>query len=414
MPVSPQIRRLSFLFLSLAGCLPGQENTTEKPAEVLIEELVRDSQKHIKPRPERPARDVLRLAETAADLLAEDITAYTARLGDIVAACLKANRPDDALFLAEKMRLLGDESGFSRLMLASAHAGRTDEALAHLESLENRRTRLSGVRLRDITRDTVIARGLLSTGKADMGTLASLDPDTRMEAETAWLAAGKLASPPLTLDAVLKRLKKEGVSPLTSAHYVVTALEKALPTLPEEAVKPFADQAGSICTETHHPGAHHVLLELAQVMWNHKKQHPLANQAMTRYLALAAKYPAQAEWKGPYFADAVPVLLAWGEKDLAVKAAHDARATLEKVFVADVPRCLAAAAKAAHQAGMTAERDQALVDALISAKRHPHPRVAGDAAVECCLVLSDLGLPASEGVYKQLAEILYQEAAEKP
>lgn len=414
MVVFPHIRCLSFTALCLASWLPAQENTPEKPAAALIEELVKDSQKHLKPRPQRPARDALRLAESAADLLASDITAYTSRLGDIVSACLQADRADDALFLAEKMRQLGDESGFTRLMIASAQAGRLDEARGPLESVQKNLPRLTGVRRRNAERDVVITRGLLAETSADMALLTTLEPDTRLEAETAWLRAGKLASPPLNADAVRSRLKKEGVSPLAAARYAITALEKALPSLAEPEVKAFADLVGPLCTEAPHPGAHHVLLDLSRVLWPQEIHRPLARKAMNRYLALAASYPEQAEWKGPYFADAVPLLLEWGEKDLASKAAGDSRATLEKVFVADVPRALVAAARAAHQTGLTTQRDQALIDALTSSRKHPHPRVAADAAVECCLVHASLDLPVSDAVYQQLASILQLEAAGNP
>lgn len=210
---STHIRRLSLLALSLPAWLPAQETTAEKPAAALIEELVKDSQRHIRPRPARPARDALRLAESAADLLASDVTAYTTRLGDLVTACLREERPDDALFLAEKMRLLGDESGFTRLMLASAQQGSEEEARGHLMTVEKNVPRLSGVRRRDAERDVVITRGLLGKEAADMTTLTVLEPDTRLEAETAWLRAGKLPSPPRTPDAVRARLKQEAVSP---------------------------------------------------------------------------------------------------------------------------------------------------------------------------------------------------------
>ena len=411
---STHIRRLSLLALSLPAWLPAQETTAEKPAAALIEELVKDSQRHIRPRTARPARDALRLAESAADLLASDVTAYTTRLGDLVTACLREERPDDALFLAEKMRLLGDESGFTRLMLASAQQGREEEARGHLMTVEKNVPRLSGVRRRDAERDVVITRGLLGKEAADMTTLTVLEPDTRLEAETAWLRAGKLPSPPRTPDAVRARLKQEAVSPLAAARFALTALEIALPSLPEHEVKPFADLVGPLCTESHHPGAHHLLLDLARVLWAQEKYRPLARQAISRYLAQAAAYPVQAEWKGPYFADAVPLLLEWGEKDLAAQAARDARATLEKVFIADVPRALAAAARAAHQADMPAQRDQMLIDMLAAGRKHPHPRVAADAAVECCLVHAAVDLPMSDAVYQQLAQILQLESVGTP
>lgn len=414
MVVFPHIRCLSFTAFCLASWLPAQENTPEKPAAALIEELVKDSQKHLKPRPQRPARDALRLAENAADLLASDVTAYTSRLGDIVSACLQAAREDDARFLAEKMRQLGDESGFTRLMLASAQSGRLDEARHHLESVQKNLPRLTGVRRRDAERDVVIARGLLAEKSADMALLTALEPDTRLEAETAWLRAGKLTTPPLTPDAVRARLKLEVTSPLAAARYAITAFEKALPSLAAADVKAFTDLVGPLCTESHHPGAHHVLLDLARLLWPQEIHRPLARKAMNHYLALAASYPEQAEWKGPCFADAVPLLLEWGEKDLAAKAAGDARATLEKVFVAHVPRALAAAARAAHQTGLTAQRDQALIDALTAGQQHPHPRVAADAAVECCLVHASLDLPVSDAVYQQLTSILQLEDAANP
>lgn len=188
----------------------------------------------------------------------------------------------------------------------------------------------------------------------------------------------------------------------------------ALPSLPEHEVKPFADLVGPLCTESHHPGAHHLLLDLARVLWTQEKHRPIARQAISRYLAQAAAYPVQAEWKGPYFADAVPLLLEWGEKDLAAQAARDARATLEKVFIADVPRALAAAARAAHQADMPAQRDQMLIDMLAAGRKHPHPRVAADAAVECCLVHAAVDLPMSDAVYQQLAQILQLESVGTP
>ncbi len=400
---------LPALLLSLTACLVlAQESSSGiQSVEKLIEGLVVDSQKHAKPRAERPKRDAIRLAESCADLLADDVPAYTTRLGDVVAANLKAERLEDALLLSEKMRQLGDESGFTRIMLAHLHAGRREETAALIPGIENNLPRLSLVRRRHAERDLAITKGLLAEKTARLEDLKNLEPDIRLEVEAEWLRAGKLAEPPATLEAVKARISKEAAGPLASAHFAIAALEKALPTLPEDQELPFIDFVGPLCAETHHPGAHHAMLDLAKALWQKERLRPQARKAMTRYLGQSAAYPEQAEWKGPYFADAVPVLLEWGEKDLATKAARDARDKLEKVFAADVSHALVAAARAAHLVGMTAERDQALVDAVAAARRYPHPRISADAAVECCLLHAALDLPLSDPVYQQIAAILH-------
>ena len=377
----------------------------------LIEELVADSQKHAKPRVEYPKRDAIRLAESCADLLAEDVPSYTDRLGDVVAANLTAGRMEDAELLSEKMRQLRDESGFVRVMLDHLHDNRREVALAMIPGIEKNLPRLSLVRRRKAERDIAISRGLMAEKSASLEDLKNLEPDIRLEVEAEWLRAGKLPEPPLTLDAVKARISREGSGPLASARFAIAAFEKALPTLPVESALTFIDYVGPLCTETHHPGAHHAMLDLAKVLWQHEKFRPQARKAMTRYLGQTASYPEQAEWKAPYFADAVPLLLEWGEKDLAMKAAKDAREKLEKVFAADVSRALVAAARAAHLMGMTAERDQALTDAVASARRYPHPRVGADAAVECCLLHAELKLQLSDTVYKQVSAILHLDEA---
>ncbi len=399
------------ILLYLTACVAAQEVAQVTSTEKLIEGLVIDSQKHAKPRTERPKRDAIRLAEFCSDLLADDVPGYTARLGDVVAANLKAGRMDDALLLSEKMRQLGDESGFTHLMLFHARAGRKAETAAQIPGIEKSLPRLSLVRRRNAERDLAITKGLMAEKTANPDDLKDLEADIRLEVETEWLRLGKLAAPPLTLDAVKARIFKEAAGPLASVRFAIVALEKALPTLSEDLAKPFIDFIGPLCTETHHPGAHHSLLDLARILWPNPKLRPEASKAMTRYLGQTASYPEQAEWKGPYFADAVPVLLEWGEKELASKAAKDSRAKLEKVFAADVSRALVAAARAAHQVGMTSERDQMLVDALSSARRYPHPRVAADAGVECCLFYSELELPIGDKVYQQIAAILHLDEA---
>jgi hypothetical protein len=373
----------------------------------LIDELIVDSQKHAKQRVEYPKRDAIRLAESCADLLAEDVPSYTERLGDVVLANLKAGRTNDAQFLSEKMRQLGNESGFLGVMMDHLHASRRDEALALIPDIQKSLSRLSLVRRRVSERDIAICQGLLAEKSAKLEDLEKLEPDIRLEVETEWLKSGKHPQPPLTLDAVKTRINKEVGGPLASAHFVVVALEKILPKLPDQDVLPFIEYVGSFCTETHHPGAHHAMLDLAKVLWQHQTLRTQARKAMTRYLEQSASYPEQAEWKGPYFADAVPVLLEWEEKDLAKKAAKDAREKLDKVFVADVAHALIAAARAAHLVGLPAERDQALVDAVAVARRYPHPRVGANAAVECCLLHAELELQLSDSVYKQLSGILH-------
>lgn len=408
MPNSFYIFRLALIVPLLTACLAlSQDVSSAVSTEKLIEELVADSQKHAKPRAEYPKRDSIRLAESCANLLAADVPSYTARLGDVVTANLKAGRLDDALLISEKMRLLGEESGFTQLMLYHLHAGRKSEAAALIPDIEKSLPRLSMVRRRNAERDIAVTKGLMAEKSDNLDYLKHLEPDIRLEAETEWLRAGKLAEPPKTLDAVKARISKEASGTQASVRFAITALEKALPSLSEEQAGPFIDYVGPLCTESHHPGAHHGLLDLARVLWPHEKLRPQARKAMNRYLAQTAAYPEQAEWKGPYFADAVPVLLEWGEKELATKAAKDAREKLEKVFVADAPRALVAAARAAHLVGSETERDQALADAVASARRYPHPRIGADAAVECCLLHAELDLPLSDKAYEQIAALLH-------
>ena len=397
------------VFFLTASVVSAQELRPTVTTEKLIEELAADSQKHGRPRAQHTKRDAIHLAESCANLLADDVPTYTERLGDVVTANLNAGRKDDALLLAEKMRQLGDESGFTRHMLAHIRAGRRQEASALIPDIEKSLPRLPLVRRRSAERDLSVTKGLMAEKSANLEDLKHLEPDIRLEVETAWLEAGKLADPPATLAAVKARIAKEASGPLASVRFAIAALGKILPTLPEDQVRPFIDFIGPLCTESHHPGAHHGLLDLAKALWGHEKHRSQARKAMNRYLAQAAAYPEQAEWKGPYFADAVPVFLEWGEKDLAAKAAKDARANLEKVFAADVSRALVAAARAAHLVGMTMERDQALADAVGAARRYPHPRVGADAAVECCLLQAELGLPLSDKVYQQIAAILHME-----
>jgi hypothetical protein len=408
MPISNYLLCLPIMALLSCPCLvSAQDLSSIASTEKLIEELMVDSQKHAKPRAEYPKRDAIRLAESCADLLAADVPSYTARLGDVVAANLKAGRLDDALMLSEKMRLLGEESGFTRLMLYHLHAGRKPEAAALIPDIEKSLPRLSMVRRRNAERDIAITKGLMAEKSGNLVDLKHLEPDIRLEVETEWLRAGKLAEPPKTLEAVKARISKEASGALASVRFAITAMEKALPALPEERAFPFIDYVGQLCTESHHPGAHHGLLDLARTLWSHEKLRSHASKAMNRYLAQTAAYPEQAEWKGPYFADAVPVLLEWGEKDLAIKAAKDARDKLAKVFIADSSRALVAAARAAHRVGSETERDQALADAVASARRYPHPRIAADAALECCLLHAELNLPFSDKAYEQIAALLH-------
>lgn len=409
--ILPSPRPILILMYLTACVAAAQDGAQVISTEKLIEGLVTDSQKHAKPRTERPKRDPIRLAEFCADLLADDVPGYTARLGDVVAANLKAGRMDDALLLSKKMRQLGDESGFTFLMLHHVRAGRKTETAELMPDIEKSLPRLSMVRRRNAEKDLAITKGLMADKTANPDDLKDLEPDIRLEVETEWLRLGKLADPPLTLDAAKARIFKEAAGPLASVRFAIVALEKALPKLSEDQARTFIDFIGPLCTETLHPGAHHTLLDLARILWPNPKLRPEASKAMTRFLAQTASYPEQAEWKGPYFADAVPVLLEWGEKELASKAAKDSRAKLEKVFLADVSHALVAAARAAHQVGMTSERDQMLLDAVSAARRYPHPRVGADAAVECCLFYAELELPMGDKVYQQIAAILHLDEA---
>ena len=377
--------------------------SAQTPTEELVKRLVEDSQKH---KIERVLKedDALHQAELACVLMASDVSSYTDHLGEVQAACLKAGRLDDAQLLASKMSLLGNETGTSQLMVAQARAGRFEEARRVLENLRTNLPRLSSYRRQSAERDIALAEGLMSEKEPTDPLLEPLLPEHSLEVEAEWILAGK-KSAPLAESAVLARIKKVPVSPLAGGKYAIACATMLLKNAESKAEGgKVLTLAGKICLETPHANAHRLLLDVARCAYDHDLK-PDATKAMSFFLKLCAGYSAKSEWKAGYLADAAILLHEWKEDELAAKARQDAHAALKEVFVADVARELVATARAAHVLGLTAERDQGALDALHSARVHPHPRVRGDAAVAVCLLYASLNESIPQPVRDALRKI---------
>jgi hypothetical protein len=410
------LQSLSFSFhprlLAPLGCLAlllpvsasgDDQEETRKQTEQLVMQLVEDSQKH---KVERVLKgdDALHQAELACVLLASDVSSYTEHLGEVQAACLKAGRLEDALLLAAKMRELGNESGLTQIMLAHAHAGRVQEAIAAREELRKHLPRLTTHRRQRAERDMVLTTGLIGEGEVDVSLLKDLLPEDSLEVEAEWIQAGKRKAPQ-TEAAVLDRIKKTPVSPLAGGRYAIACADQMMggKDTHAEGVK-VVDLAGKICVETPHVTAHRLLIDLARCARGHGLVEA-GNKAINLFLKACAAYSAESEWKPGYLAEAAALLHEWNEDELALKALADARESLKRVFVADVARELLATARAAHTLGQKTERDQAALDALRSACMHPHPRVRGDAAVAVCLFYASLNESIPQPVREALRKV---------
>jgi hypothetical protein len=410
------IQSLSFPFLPLllapVGCLAlmlpvpasgDDQEDARKQTEQLVMQLVEDSQKH---KVERVlvGDDALHQAELACVLLASDVSSYTEHLGEVQAACLKAGRLEDALLLAAKMRELGNEAGLTQIMLAHAHAGRVQEAMAAREELRKHLPRLTTHRRQRAERDMVLTTGLIGEGEADVSLLKELLPEDSLEVEAEWIQVGKRKAPQTEV-AVLGRIKKTPVSPLAGGRYAIACADHMLgnKNAHAEGIK-VVDLAGKICVETPHVTAHRLLIDLARCARGHGLVEA-GNKAMSLFLKACAGYSTKSEWKAGYLAEAAVLLHEWKEDELALKAMSDAREALKEVFVADVARELLATARAAHTLGQKPERDQAALDALRSASVHPHPRVRGDAAVAACLFYASLNESIPQPVREALRKV---------
>ncbi len=389
----------------LAGCLAlsvlstsAQDNT-----EVLVKQLVEDSQKH-KVKRVLKDDDALHQAELACVLLASDVSSYTDHLAEVQAACLKAGRMQDAQLLAATMSKLGNELGSSQIMLAQARTGQFEEARRHMESLRKNLPRLTSYRRQSAERDMVLATGLMAEQEPDVSLLESLLPEHSLEVEAEWIQAGKRKAPQ-TEAAVLERIKKTPVSPLAGGLYAIACADHLLgdKNTHAEGAK-VVDLAGKICVETPHVTAHRLLIDLARCARGHDLVEA-GNKALSLFLKACAGYAAKSEWKPGYLAEAAVLLHEWNEEALALKAIADAREALKQVFVADVARELLATARAANTLGQKPERDQAALDALRSATVHPHPRVRGDAAVAVCLLYASLNESIPQPVREALRKI---------
>jgi len=375
--------------------------------EVLVDELVRDSQKHKIKRKEDPADPVWN-AELAAAGLAGDLTAYNEQMLKIIR--LYAQRGDftEALYVAERLPGNGTVRAQAELALSATRAGETAVADQCVKLASEQAARLSGLpaeQVRSLRAQVLHLRGRGQEATAmqeKLGELELLLLESRLHED------GRL--PALTLEQAQARLatiQSRGVAERMALFLLACARQQFLKGS-IEAGRAFLPAIGKLATDEGLPHAQHVLVELARAAWMAGETKE-AHKALNVFFRCCERYADGAEWKAPYLADAVALLIDWKEIDEAQAWLKVAEACLPKVFVMDAPQAILAVAKQRERLDGAAEGDRLAIQALRAGKAHPHPRVHATAAVLVWLHYAELQRPVPATVQQLLSITLKEE-----
>ncbi len=382
--------------LALAGAAGAQEKpsspATVQGSQSLLDQIIRDSQKHAYTRRTGPEH-VLRQAEAQAAGLAGDIAEYNDWMVEIILRWTRAGEAGEASYLADNLPGSGPARAHLEIAAVLIQEGRRPAAGEHLkkarETIEQARGRKAEI-LR--TRQAELLYRIGQKAEADtvakaLGGLASLELEARLQA----LELGGA----LTLaeaQARLAQCEERGVDKVR-ASFLLACAARQLRAGHQAAGMELLREAGRLSTRDGLPSAQHLLVEVAGTAYA-AGEFAEADKAIKLYLEIVKTYADAADWKVPYIADALELLHSWkGREPLIQGWLKAAEASLPKVFILDAPRSILALARVAEKVGGPAEADRLVLLAARAGAGNQHPRGRAAAAVQICLYYADAGRP---------------------
>lgn len=385
----------------IAGSLEAEPPINLETTEALVRRLVEESQKHQIKRQENPDDPVWN-AELAAAGLAADTSAYNEQMLEVLKRYAIRGDFGEAEYVAGNLPGNGGVRAHAELALACARKGRKEDATRHVKLAADQIPQLSGQQAEKVRGTCAHVLHLIGREKeakelqTQLGELELLSLEARLHEED--------RMPVLNLAQAIERLARlqaKGVGELRALFLLACARQQFLKGSIETG-RAFFPEVGRLATDEGLPHAQHVLVELSRAAWlaGETKE---AHKALNVFLKCCEGYPANAEWKAPYLADAVSLLLDWKENDKARTWLETAEAGLSKVFVLDAPQAILAVAKQREKLEGAMAADDLVTQAAKAGRAHPHPRAHAAASVLICLYYADVGRSIPASVLKLLS-----------
>lgn len=368
-------------------------------SQVLLDQIIADSQKHAYRRTTEPGHP-LRLAESMAAGVAGDLSEYNDLMIEVILRWAKAGEYSEAAYLADNLPASGPARAHLEIAWVLYKAGKRDEASAHLqkslETMEQARGRKAEVlRTRYLELLYALDRGAEAKAmETRLGGLALLELESRLQSLQIRPALN-LAQAQARLDVCEDR----GVDRVR-ASFLIGCADRQLRDGNQKAGLELLQEAGRLATRDGLPSAQRVLLDLARTAYA-GGEFKEADKAVKLFLEIVKTYADAADWKAPYIAEALDLLVTWkGREKLVNDWLKVAEAGLSKVFILEAPKSILAVARVAERLNGATEGDRLSLQAARAGKAHPHPRAQAAAAVLVCLFYADAGRAIPADVLK--------------
>ena len=376
---------------------PEPKSSTEE----LVSQLVADSQKHQIIRKSDP-KDPLRVAETMAVGLADDLSAYNRWMLEIIQQYVKKGQIEEAEYLVGRLPGHGAAMAHAEMALHYARKQQKAEADTHLQSALRLADQASGLPAEMARTQCILAlhhldRSPEAAPQTDkLGKFALLSLETQMHEED-------LLAPISVLDAKrqLVGVPEQGEDE-RRARFLLACAKQHYQKGTGQVAQAFLEEVGAMSVQNGLPNAQHVLVDLARVAWAGGNK-DLARKSLNLFLKCCMAYGDGADWKVLYLADAVELLIEWNEMDEAREWLKAAEKSIPKIFVMDAPASMLALARQHERLGDTAAADQFVLLAAKSGASYNHPRVRAETSVRIALYFFNVGKPMSEEVLQILS-----------
>ncbi len=374
----------------LVICAQAEQTATIQQSETLLDQIIADSQKHAFKRT-TDARHPLRLAESRAAGTAGDLSEYSELMIEIITRWAKIGEFAEAAYLADNLPASGPASAHLEIAWVLLEKGKREKAAEHagksLETLEQARGRKAEL-LRTRYCELLYSLGRESEAKTEelrLSELAKLELEARLQSLQ--------SKPALSLQQAQARMAQcedRGVDRVR-ATFLLGCANRQLSDGNQKAGLELLQEVGRLSTRDGLPSAQRMLIELARSAYA-GGEFKEADKAIKLFLEIIKTYADAADWKAPYLAEALDVLIDWKGRD---KQVNDwlkvGEAGLSKVFVMEAPKSALALARVAQRAAGFVEADRLVMLAAKAGRSHPHPRAQATSAVLVCLFYSDAG-----------------------
>lgn len=363
---------------------------TVQQSQALLDQIIADSQKHAYLRTTQ-ANHPLRVAEAIAAGAAGDLGEYNDLMIEVITRWARAGELSEAGYLAENLPAEGSARAHLEIAFAQFHNGHRDLAATHaakaLETIEQARGRKAEL-LRTRYAELLYVLNRADEAKVVESRLSDL-AQLELEAKLQVLKV----RPVLNLTQAKERMARcedRGVDRVRTAFLLGCADQQLREGHQKEGLE-LLQEAGRLATRDGLPSAQRALVDLARIA-HAGGEFKEADKAIKLYLEILKTYAEAADWKAPYLAEALDLLLDWkGREDLVREWLKVAEAGLAKLFILDVPKSTLALARIADRLEGAMEGDRLVMQAARAGRSHPHPRAQASAGVQICLHYADLG-----------------------